>query len=63
MESIRNLVLVERCNNACDIYLRKVSSLSYAPNEYAVFQNGRAVKGASFGCIDDARAYIKEVAQ
>ncbi len=60
---MRDLLLAERLNNGYDIYLRRVSTLSYAPDVYALYQNGRLVKDAPlFATINEARRYAKEVA-
>ena len=61
---MRSLILISRCKNAYDIYLKKISSLSYAPDVYVVYRNGRKIEDApsSFKTIKEAENYIKEVA-
>ena len=59
----RDLVLVKRCEKACDIYLRRVSSLTYAPNVYLVYRNGRKdLSAPEFSTLEQAALYVKEVA-
>ncbi len=59
----RDLILVKRCEKACDIYLKKVSSLTYAPDVYLVYRNGRRYLSApEFSMLEQAVRYVKEVA-
>lgn len=59
---MKDLILVARCKNAYDIYLKKVSSLSYAPDVYVITKNGRSVKDAPlFETVADAESYIREL--
>lgn len=51
------LNLYERCSDGYDIYLDNASSLSYVPNKYLIYKNGRNT-GISFNTPEEAREYI-----
>ncbi len=63
--SFKEIELVERKrikSDVCyDIYLKHVSSLTYAPDTYKVAKNGCFIN-KDFASPDEAREYIKEVA-
>ena len=52
--------LKERRSDAYDIYIKKVSTLSYWPDTYFVTLNGRVVADG-FSSIEEARAYINDL--
>ena len=51
--------LVKRCANGYDIYLRFVSTLSYAPSVFVISLNGRFIKGApECKTLEEAEQFI-----
>lgn len=58
LTNIKTIVLAKRCENAYDIYLKIVSTLTYAPNCYVVYKNGRIASDKVFSTIDEAESWI-----